>query len=308
MARSGSRCVALYDYLAKEPEELTIKKNETLTVINSSGSWWEVKNDRGHRGSVPCNYIKELPGGGQTRQMPDEPMGMYQQTDLVMPTNGPILNIPAKAKFRYVSTRDDELSLEKGDDVIVLEKEADGWWRGRCGNRIGWFPFNYVEEIGGGMPVTEAPPMIQTAPPPQREKTYICSVLALYSFNSGNPEELVFQKGETLDIIDQPPDDPEWWEARKPNGETGLIPRNYVEIISDKQGGGGGGVQPPGASSFSPAGQAAPPPFAHEPWYYGRIARKEAERLLQHGGTDGTFLVRDSETKVRGRERESESE
>ena len=332
----GAKCVALFNYVAQDGEELTITKNEQLTVVSNEGTWWSVQNTKGHQGLVPSNYVKEIPQmqmpasspfsnsssasphmGGGGRQAPNRPE-MYQQTDLVMPANKPpALNIPAVAKFRYVSTREDELSLEKGDIVIILEKEADGWWRGRKENHIGWFPFNYVEETDA--PPIEQPPASSPAP---SEKPFICGVVALYSFNSGNPEELAFNKGDLMDIIDQPPDDPDWWEARKSDGTTGLIPRNYVEVIHDaqpvfgsKQGGGGGrtgggGVVGPVASGMAPtpmgskplggAGESLPA-FVSEVWYHGKMARRDADRLLD-GSAYGIFLVRESETKVRGRD------
>ena len=34
--------VALYDYFAKEPEELSIRKNEQLTLIDAKFTWWQV--------------------------------------------------------------------------------------------------------------------------------------------------------------------------------------------------------------------------------------------------------------------------
>ena len=324
--------------MAQDSEELTIRKNETLTIISSDGSWWTVQNDTGRQGLVPSNYIKEVqqppppsfnpagpqpsfsmapPAGGGGRQAPFKPE-MYQQTDLVVPSKSPALNIPAIAKFRYVSTREDELSLEKGDIVVILEKEADGWWRGRKDNHIGWFPFNYVEETGPPPVQPDPVPVPSTAP---LDKPFICGVVALYSFNSGNPEELAFNKGDLMDIIDQPPDDPDWWEARKPDGVTGLIPRNYVEVIQDtapvsgvKGGGGGHGGRVDGGIAMATAGPLAggggpkvtsdgsAPPFVSEVWYYGKITRKEADRLLeQTADSVGVFLVRASETKVRGR-------
>ena len=286
------RCVAIYDYDAVDREELTIRKNDQLTILDSEGSWWKVNNDRGGQGLVPCNYVNELqPVSVQIRQTPDEPVGMYQQTDLVKTSNGPFLNIPAVAKYRYAAKREDELGLEKGDNLIVLEKEQDGWWRGRCGNRIGWFPFNYVEEL---------PPQAIQSSQPQIDKPVICVVRALYSFNSGNPEELAFSSGDILEITDQPVDDPEWWEARKSDKTMGLIPRNYVDIVPDSKPMGQLPIQtsPMFGSPGVSLAQGSSPPFAHEIWYYGKMARKDAERKLTSEGRDGEFLVRESETKV----------
>ena len=282
-------------------------------MVDPSGSWWKVRNDRGAVGFVPSNYIKELPlltripgapptlqgaGGIHRTPLTDEPAHMYQQTDLQI-RNGPSLNIKAVAKFRYVSTREDELSLEKGDELIVIEKEADGWWRGRCGAKIGWFPFNYVEELEEEAPI----PQPQLPPAHLSEKKLICTVIALYAFNSGNPEELVFQKGEHMDIIDQPADDPDWWEARKKDGKTGLIPRNYVEVVHDAPVAVGPPQLPPNMGPVSSGvaggrGGRPVPPFMTEPWYHGRIPRKDAESLLVNHAQDGQFLVRESETKV----------
>lgn len=297
MAQGNPRCVALYDYQARDTEELSIAKNEQLTVLEAAGQWWKVRSDRGGVGLVPSNYVKELPliAKGGRPAAAEEP-GMYQQTDLVVHNGPPLLNIRCVVKHRYASTREDELSLEKGAEVIVLEKEEDGWWRGRCGTRIGWFPFNYVEEL------KETPQPVFVAPPPVKEKPYICGVVALYHFNSGNAEELAFQKGDLMDIIDQPTDDPDWWEARKADGKTGLIPRNYVEVVHESQPKVGTvpamGSAPMMLTSMA-ASPAAAPIFAKEPWYHGKVPRKDAESLLTFSASDGQFLVRASETKVR---------
>lgn len=302
--------VVRYDYGAKDTEELQIYKNETLTVLDSSGLWWRVLNDKGQRGLIPSNYLWGAGEGpspaatapatsvGQSSRtnLADEPAHMYHQPDLMMNrANGPSLNIAARAKYKYQGNRDDELSLEKGDEVIVMEKEADGWWKGRCGTKIGWFPFNYVEEVGASQP--EKPQSSVTS-----GKKFVCGVIALYSFNSGNPEELTFQKGDLLDIIDQPADDPDWWEARKANGTTGLIPRNYVEIVHDAEPvfGTDGGASAQQKQALSVPSQSAhpPPPFAHEVWYHGRVNRRDAESMLNQRASHGQFIVRSSETKV----------
>ena len=318
------KCVALYDYKARDAEELGVSKGEMLTVEDDSGTWWRVGNNRGKTGLVPSNYVQvqattapstQAPGGGRSNLPPDDPH-MYQQTDLMVSRNGPAsLNIRAVAKYKYTSAREDELSLEKGDEVIVMEKEADGWWRGRCGTRIGWFPFNYVEEQPeSGAPASSAASSTGQQPP-TREKNFICGVVALYSFNSGNPEELPFEKGDLMDIIDQPADDPDWWEARKADGSTGLVPRNYVEVVHDADsvvgktpGGKSSGIGGMGGMGGAMGSRVAPP-FSHESWYFGRVPRREAESILNAQAQNGQFIVRESETKVRQeRERKRERE
>lgn len=49
--------------------------------------------------------------------------------------------------FAYSAAQDDELSLELGDIIEVLEEVEDGWSRGRQlrTNIIGMFPTNFVK-------------------------------------------------------------------------------------------------------------------------------------------------------------------
>ena len=42
-----------------------------------------------------------------------------------------------------------------------------------------------------------------------------------------DPNELSFEKDEVLDILDKRGN---WWQARKSDGTTGIVPSNYVSI------------------------------------------------------------------------------
>lgn len=57
--------------------------------------------------------------------------------------------------------------------------------------------------------------------------------MALYSFTSSNEQELSFEKGERLEIVERPPSDPEWYRARDHRGRVGLVPRNYLQDLDD---------------------------------------------------------------------------
>ena len=50
--------VALYDYLAHAPDELTIAKGEVVMVLEEyDDGWWLVGNDNDDAGVVPSNYL-----------------------------------------------------------------------------------------------------------------------------------------------------------------------------------------------------------------------------------------------------------
>ena len=55
--------MALYDYTEKSPREVSMKKGDVLTLLNSNNKdWWKVEvNDR--QGFVPAAYVKKIDPG-----------------------------------------------------------------------------------------------------------------------------------------------------------------------------------------------------------------------------------------------------
>ncbi|XP_030636810.1 tyrosine-protein kinase Yes [Chanos chanos] len=93
--------------------------------------------------------------------------------------------------------------------------------------------------------------------------------VALYDYDARTSDDLSFKKGERFHIINNTEGD--WWEACSlDTGLKGYIPSNYVAPANSIQA---------------------------EEWYFGKMGRKDAERLLlQPGIQRGTFLLRESET------------
>lgn len=59
---------------------------------------------------------------------------------------------------------------------------------------------------------------------------YYLYVLITYFVDEGNktdPNELSFSKGETMYVYEKRG---YWWQAKKSNGEIGVIPSNYVRL------------------------------------------------------------------------------
>ncbi|XP_010873466.1 proto-oncogene tyrosine-protein kinase Src isoform X4 [Esox lucius] len=97
----------------------------------------------------------------------------------------------------------------------------------------------------------------------------ITTFVALYDYESRTASDLSFKKGERLQIVNNTEGD--WWLARSlTTGENGYIPSNYVAPSDSIQA---------------------------EEWYFGKISRRDSERLLLSvENRRGTFLVRESET------------
>ena len=53
---------------------------------------------------------------------------------------------------------------------------------------------------------------------------------ALYSYKASedDPTEISFNKGDILEIVDS---SGKWWQAYRPNGELGIVPSNYLQML-----------------------------------------------------------------------------
>jgi len=78
----------------------------------------------------------------------------------------------ARVVFNYKPTQSDELQLQIGEIINVLDKNLDdeGWWKGEINGRIGVFPDNFVEEIINEQNNKKA---ISPPPPPLSNATQI---------------------------------------------------------------------------------------------------------------------------------------
>ncbi|KAI0216596.1 Osteoclast-stimulating factor 1 [Lamellibrachia satsuma] len=68
------------------------------------------------------------------------------------------------------------------------------------------------------------------APPKPRKPGLVKVVRSMYRYEAQQSDELTFDEGETLYILDM--SDPNWWKAKCGN-KTGLIPSNYVEANTE---------------------------------------------------------------------------
>lgn len=160
--------VAKYDYVAQGSQELDLKKNEKLILLDDSKHWWQVLNSKSQSGFVPSNYVKKEKPSIFDSIRKKVKRRSESKSNLSSPVSSPVaakavdiningspqhangsgkaedlvaagtsaLKTHALVKYNYEAQQSDELSLVKGSRLTVLEKSSDGWWKGELGGLV----------------------------------------------------------------------------------------------------------------------------------------------------------------------------
>ncbi|KAB7506921.1 Sorbin and SH3 domain-containing protein 1, partial [Armadillidium nasatum] len=119
---------ALFNFAAQNKRELSFNKGDIVTIRRSIDRNWYEGEFRGV--VIPFDSLKTLgrkPSEGQ-----------------------------ARARFNFQAQTAMEMSLSKGEMVILTRRVDENWYEGRVGNRRGIFPVTYVDGRSGGQTDTKS--------------------------------------------------------------------------------------------------------------------------------------------------------
>uniref|UniRef100_A0A8C6VN06 Intersectin-1 n=1 Tax=Naja naja TaxID=35670 RepID=A0A8C6VN06_NAJNA len=212
---SGEEYIAMYTYESSEQGDLTFQQGDLILVTKKDGDWWT--GMLGEKSGVfPCNYVRlkdsEVPGtAGKTGSLSKKPE-------------------IAQVIASYTATGPEQLTLAPGQLILIRKKNPGGWWEGELQARgkkrqIGWFPANYVKLLSPGTSKTTP-----TEPPKSTALPSVCQVIGMYEYIAQNDDELAFNKGQIINVLNK--EDPDWWKGEV-NGHVGLFPSNYVKLTTD---------------------------------------------------------------------------
>ncbi|XP_045309502.1 sorbin and SH3 domain-containing protein 2 isoform X22 [Leopardus geoffroyi] len=128
---------AVYDFKAQTSKELSFKKGDTVYILRKIDQNWYEGEHHGRVGIFPISYVEKL--------MPPEKAQPARPPPPAQP--GEIGE--AVAKYNFNADTNVELSLRKGDRVILLKRVDQNWYEGKIPgtSRQGIFPVSYVEVV-----------------------------------------------------------------------------------------------------------------------------------------------------------------
>ncbi|XP_071412189.1 SH3 domain-containing protein 19 isoform X2 [Pithys albifrons albifrons] len=122
----------------------------------------------------------------------------------------------------------DDLDLRSGDIICLLEKIDAEWYRGKCGNRTGIFPANFVKVV---IDVPEEANRKKISSSSRCIKGPRC--VARFEYIGDQKDELSFSEGETIILKEYVNEE---WAKGELRGTSGIFPLNFVEVIEDLPG------------------------------------------------------------------------
>ncbi|XP_053086796.1 uncharacterized protein sorbs2a isoform X3 [Pangasianodon hypophthalmus] len=130
---------AIYDFKAQTSKELSFKKGDAINIVRQIDSNWYEGEHRGRIGIFPISYVERVVS--PERKQPVRPPPPAQLREMG----------EAVARYNFNADTNVELSLRKGERVILLRKVDKNWYEGRIpgSNKQGIFPVSYVDVIKG---------------------------------------------------------------------------------------------------------------------------------------------------------------
>ncbi|XP_042341564.1 SH3 domain-containing protein 19 isoform X2 [Plectropomus leopardus] len=228
---------AIYDFNPEGPGELGLRAGDVVTKVEQVDSEWYRGTCRGSTGFFPANYVKVL--SNSPKPLPERKP---------KPPSATVSGPRCMARFDFEGESSDELTFSEGDVIQLKAYVGQEWARGQKGNSIGIFPLNFVEvieelplpqsqqkrqSIGIALPGMVAPLSThsEVAKPAEVSQPGVEWVVALYDFAGSTYDDLSFQQGDRILIIEHI--DAEWSRGRL-NSREGLFPRSFVESCTGK--------------------------------------------------------------------------
>ncbi|XP_031195551.1 sorbin and SH3 domain-containing protein 2 isoform X30 [Mastomys coucha] len=231
---------AVYDFKAQTSKELSFKKGDTVYILRKIDQNWYEGEHHGRVGIFPISYVEKLTP--PEKAQPARPPPPVQPGEIG----------EAIAKYNFNADTNVELSLRKGDRIILLKRVDQNWYEGKVPgtNRQGIFPVSYVEVVKRNTKGAEDypdPPLPHSyssdriyslsSNKPQRPAFSHENIQgggepfqALYNYTPRNEDELELRESDVVDVMEKCDDG--WFVGTSRRTKFfGTFPGNYVKRL-----------------------------------------------------------------------------
>ncbi|XP_063920516.1 intersectin-1 isoform X2 [Zophobas morio] len=256
--------IANYPYQSQETGDLTFNAGDVITVVKKEGDWWTGKIGN-IVGIFPSNYVQKVDVNSGTNssaanttippppasaadnantQVDNEVSQINENKAVEKPLDASITSSAQSVKGKkpeiasviapYQATSAEQLSLARGQLIMIRKKTDSGWWEGELQakgrkRQVGWFPASYVKVLNSsGRASGRTTPVSTTR---MQQEVVIDKVIALFPYVAGNPDELSFAKDDIISVTAR--EEEAWWRGEL-NGVSGLFPSNYVAPLQQQ--------------------------------------------------------------------------
>ncbi|KAJ7393080.1 F-BAR and double SH3 domains protein 2 [Desmophyllum pertusum] len=155
------------------------------------------------------------------------------------------------ALYNFEATDSEELTITEGEELEILDRDSEGWCKGRNkAGQTGFFPESYIEV---GSSANQSPPQItpgssytdghlggspvsvaSIGQATSASTKYLCYVRALYDYEAMSDDEISFREGDIVGVLqtdDNNVDDGFWYGEFQ--GRRGVFPSLVVEDVPE---------------------------------------------------------------------------
>ncbi|KAK3095649.1 hypothetical protein FSP39_017156 [Pinctada imbricata] len=138
-----------------------------------------------------------------------------------------------KAKADFKGQGDGEVTFTAGE-TLQVEDKSGGWWLVAVGDRQGWAPATYIEEVSNDHTTSNRVPSPVcdsgfTSPEEGSNSSATQRFRTCAEFIAEGEGEISFSEGMYIEVLDSSEDD--WWYV-KINDTEGWVPAEYLEEVS----------------------------------------------------------------------------
>lgn len=225
---------AIYDFKAQTAKELSFKKGDAVNIIRQVDNNWYEGEHRGRIGIFPMSYVERMPCTEKQQPIRPPPPAHVREIG------------EAIARYNFNADTNVELSLRKGERVMVMRQVDQNWYEGKIPDttKQGIFPVAYVDMVKRSPSKGSAHHMDprgyhgNRTPGSTPVRRLVQDALqgggdpyqAVYNYMPRNEDELELKEGDIVDVMEKCDDG--WFVGTSRRSKLfGTFPGNYVKQL-----------------------------------------------------------------------------